>query len=121
MPNVLIREGTTTSLWQSSYSSLSPRKSCCDNVLDSSNNSYTQIALLISNTDIWKLQTATMASADVQGQLGQVLINFSTNGAFPEEESVSAAYVQKPFLAPALEALSAARSELEVSPTTATL
>jgi hypothetical protein len=59
-----------------------------------------------------------MASAEVQDQLGQVLINFTTNGAFPEEESVSAAYVQKPYLAPALEALSAARSELEVSPPT---
>ncbi|PMD34525.1 centromere/kinetochore protein-like protein zw10 [Hyaloscypha variabilis F] len=54
-----------------------------------------------------------MASAEVQDRLGQVLINFTTNGAFPEEESVSAAYVQKPYLAPALEALSAARSELE--------
>lgn len=57
-----------------------------------------------------------MASAEVQDQLGQVLINFSTNGAFPDEESVSAAYVQKPYLAPALAALSAARSELEVGP-----
>ncbi|KAE9366406.1 centromere/kinetochore protein-like protein zw10 [Stipitochalara longipes BDJ] len=54
-----------------------------------------------------------MASAEDQDQLGQVLINFTTNGAFPEEESVAAAYVQKPYLAPALEALSAARSELE--------
>lgn len=56
-----------------------------------------------------------MASANVQDQLGQVLIDFSTNGAFPEEESVSAAYVQKPYLAPALAALGAARAELEVS------
>jgi hypothetical protein len=56
-----------------------------------------------------------MATADVQDQLGQVLINFSTNGEFPEEESVSAAYVQKSVLAPALAALSIARSELEVS------
>ncbi|PMD15693.1 centromere/kinetochore protein-like protein zw10 [Hyaloscypha hepaticicola] len=54
-----------------------------------------------------------MATADVQDQLGQVLINFSTNGEFPEEESVSAAYVQKSVLAPALAALSIARSELE--------
>jgi centromere/kinetochore protein ZW10 len=56
-----------------------------------------------------------MASADVQDQLGQVLIDFSTIGAFPEEESISAAYVQKPSLAPALAALGAARAELEVS------
>ncbi|KAH8754433.1 hypothetical protein BGZ57DRAFT_933673 [Hyaloscypha finlandica] len=54
-----------------------------------------------------------MASAAVQDQLGQVLIDFSTNGVFPEEESVSAAYVQQPHLAPALAALSTARSELE--------
>jgi centromere/kinetochore protein ZW10 len=60
-----------------------------------------------------------MASAAVQDQLGQVLIDFSTNGAFPEEESVSAAYVQQPHLAPALAALSTARSELEASPPTA--
>ena len=57
-----------------------------------------------------------MASAAVPDQLGQVLIDFTTNGAYPEEESVSAAYVQKPYLAPALAALSAARTELEVSP-----
>jgi hypothetical protein len=56
-----------------------------------------------------------MSTADGQDQLGQVLINFSTNGAFPEEESVSAAYVQKSALAPALAALATARSELEVS------
>jgi len=56
-----------------------------------------------------------MASAKVHDQLGQVLIDFSTNGAFPEEESVSAAYASKPLLAPALAALSAAKSELEVS------
>ena len=60
-----------------------------------------------------------MASAAVQDQLGQVLIDFSTNGVFPEEESVSAAYVQQPHLAPALAALSTARSELEASPPTA--
>lgn len=55
-----------------------------------------------------------MASADGQNQLGQVLIDFSTNGTFPEEESISAAYVQRPYLAPALAALGAAREELEV-------
>ena len=55
-----------------------------------------------------------MAST-TQDQLGSVLIDFSTKGAFPEEESISAAYVQKPSLAPALAALSAARTELEVS------
>lgn len=58
--------------------------------------------------------TRRMATADGQDQLGQVLINFSTNAAFPEEESVSAAYVQKSALAPALAALATARSELEV-------
>jgi hypothetical protein len=55
-----------------------------------------------------------MASANFHDQLGQVLIDFSTNGAFPEEEAVSAAYIQKPLLAPALAALGTARAELEV-------
>jgi hypothetical protein len=75
---------------------------------------------LISLSKLLELPNfSKMASAAVQDQLGQVLIDFSTNGAFPEEESVSAAYVQQPYLAPALAALSTARSELEASPPTA--
>jgi hypothetical protein len=78
------------------------------------------VARLISLSELLELPNLSkMASAAVQDQLGQVLIDFSTNGAFPEEESVSAAYVQQPYLAPALAALSTARSELEASPPTA--
>lgn len=57
---------------------------------------------------------ANMASAGVQENFGQVLVDFSTNGAFPEEESVSAAYMESSILPEALVVLSNAKSELEV-------
>ncbi|KAH7408986.1 centromere/kinetochore protein-like protein zw10 [Cadophora sp. MPI-SDFR-AT-0126] len=45
--------------------------------------------------------------------LGQVLVDFSTNGAFPEEEAVSAAYVDSPMVSAALAVLQNAKAELE--------
>ncbi len=55
-----------------------------------------------------------MASSDIQAQLGQALVDFSTNGAFPQEEAVSAAYVEDSALPAALVALDNAKSGLEV-------
>lgn len=55
-----------------------------------------------------------MSSPEVQDQLGQVLIDFSTNGRFPEEEKVSSAFAESSILPSALDALSTAKSELEV-------
>lgn len=49
------------------------------------------------------------------GVLGGILIDFSTKGSFPEEESVSAARVEESALPAALVALNAAKTELEVS------
>jgi centromere/kinetochore protein ZW10 len=62
-----------------------------------------------------------MASPNVQGQLGQVLIDFSTDGRFPEEEAISSAYAETSVIPSALEALSFARSDLEVLSTIYTL
>jgi hypothetical protein len=55
-----------------------------------------------------------MASSKPQSQLGQVLINFSINGAFPEEEAVSAAYAEPSALPAALVAVRDAKVALEV-------
>ena len=55
-----------------------------------------------------------MASSDIQAQLGQTLVDFSANGAFPEEEAVSAAYVEDSALPVALVALGNAKAGLEV-------
>jgi centromere/kinetochore protein ZW10 len=57
-----------------------------------------------------------MASSKPQSQLGQVLIDFSTNGAFPEEEAVSAAYAEPSALPSALIAVRDAKVALEVRP-----
>jgi centromere/kinetochore protein ZW10 len=55
-----------------------------------------------------------MASSKPQSQLGRVLIDFSTNGAFPEEEAVSAAYAEPSALPSALVAVRDAKVALEV-------
>jgi centromere/kinetochore protein ZW10 len=55
-----------------------------------------------------------MSSPSAQDKLGQVLVNFSANGAFPDEEDVSAAFVTNSILPTALEFLSTAKLELEV-------
>jgi protein transport protein DSL1/ZW10 len=55
-----------------------------------------------------------MASSKPQSQLGQVLIDFSTNGAFPEEEAVSAAYAEPSALPSAVVAVRDAKVALEV-------
>ncbi|TVY34374.1 Centromere/kinetochore protein-like protein [Lachnellula occidentalis] len=47
------------------------------------------------------------------GVLGSILVDFSTKGSFPEEESISAARVEESALPGALVALRAAKSELE--------
>ena len=49
------------------------------------------------------------------GVLGSILVDFSTKGTFPEEESVSAAPVEESALPGALAALNTAKIELEVS------
>ncbi|KAH8804607.1 centromere/kinetochore protein-like protein zw10 [Xylogone sp. PMI_703] len=54
-----------------------------------------------------------MTSMEVQNQLGRILIEFSRNGSFPEDEAVSATVVQGSALPGALEALSAAKADLE--------
>ncbi|TVY41445.1 hypothetical protein LSUB1_G002283 [Lachnellula subtilissima] len=51
-----------------------------------------------------------MASTKV---LGSILVDFSTKGSFPEEESVSAARVEESALPGALAALNTAKTELE--------
>jgi centromere/kinetochore protein ZW10 len=55
-----------------------------------------------------------MASPKPRSQLGQVLIDFSTNGTFPEEEAVSAAYAEPSALPSALVAVRDAKAALEV-------
>lgn len=55
-------------------------------------------------------------SSFTEADLGQVLVDFSTNGAFPEEEAVSAAYVNSPMVSAALVVLQDAKSALEVRP-----
>ena len=57
-----------------------------------------------------------MSSFNDQDQLGQALVDFSTNGLFPEEEAVSATHVNSSTVSAALAALNAARADLEVSP-----
>ncbi|KAG4438487.1 hypothetical protein IFR05_006010 [Cadophora sp. M221] len=52
-------------------------------------------------------------SSSTEADLGQVLVDFSTNGAFPEEEAVSAAYVNSPMVSAALVVLQDAKSALE--------
>ena len=53
-----------------------------------------------------------MASSRV-AELGQVLVDFTVNGTFPQEEAVSAAKVTAAALADALEVLNDARGDLE--------
>jgi hypothetical protein len=60
-----------------------------------------------------------MASTEIQALLGQTLIDFSINGAFPGEESISAATIEASALPAALVALSDAKAELEVGRTPA--
>jgi centromere/kinetochore protein ZW10 len=55
-----------------------------------------------------------MASGSHETPLGDALIRFSVDGQFPEEEAVSAAYVEDSALPIALKALNDAQSELEV-------
>jgi protein transport protein DSL1/ZW10 len=55
-----------------------------------------------------------MSSSDIQARLGQTLIDFSSNGIFPEEEAVSAATLDDSALPAALVALNDAKAELEV-------
>ncbi|KAH7306101.1 centromere/kinetochore protein-like protein zw10 [Rhexocercosporidium sp. MPI-PUGE-AT-0058] len=52
-------------------------------------------------------------SSSTQADLGQVLVDFSTNGAFPEEEAVSAAHVNSPMVSAALVVLQDAKAALE--------
>ncbi|CZR67503.1 uncharacterized protein PAC_17402 [Phialocephala subalpina] len=54
-----------------------------------------------------------MALAKYDNQIAQALVDFSTSGAFPEEEHISAAYVNSELLPIALGALNTAKAELE--------
>ncbi|EKD13112.1 centromere kinetochore protein [Drepanopeziza brunnea f. sp. 'multigermtubi' MB_m1] len=54
-----------------------------------------------------------MSYPNVQDQLGQVLIDFSIHGTFPEEDAVSSAYVDSSTVSAALETLNRAKAELE--------
>jgi hypothetical protein len=55
-----------------------------------------------------------MASANIQARLGDALVNFAENQAFPEEEEISAASLESSTLQPALTALNNAKIALEV-------
>lgn len=56
-----------------------------------------------------------MSLAKLDDKIAQSLVDFSTSGAFPEEEAISAAYVASALLPTALGALNTAKEELEVS------
>jgi centromere/kinetochore protein ZW10 len=56
-----------------------------------------------------------MSTSNAPEELGQVLVDFSTNGTFPENESISAAHVDNSILPAALAALQNAKEELEAS------
>ncbi|KAF8850831.1 hypothetical protein BDZ45DRAFT_184064 [Acephala macrosclerotiorum] len=54
-----------------------------------------------------------MGLAKFDNQIAQSLVDFSTSGAFPEEEAISAAYITSELLPTVLGALNTAKSELE--------
>ncbi|KUJ07758.1 centromere/kinetochore protein-like protein zw10 [Mollisia scopiformis] len=54
-----------------------------------------------------------MSATKLDNQIGKALVDFSANGAFPEEEAISAAYVTSTLLPTVLGALGEARTELE--------
>ncbi|CAL3964411.1 unnamed protein product, partial [Diplocarpon coronariae] len=54
-----------------------------------------------------------MASSNAQDRLGKVLVDFSTDGTFPEEEDVAAARVDSATVSAAMVALGIAKAELE--------
>jgi len=57
-----------------------------------------------------------MSLDGLQSKLGPTLVDFSKDGAYPEEEAVAAAYVEKSAFPLALKFLGDAKAELEVSP-----
>lgn len=56
-----------------------------------------------------------MSPTEPVGAVGRALVDFTTNGAFPEED-VSSLQLSSEQLAPAVEALAQAKSKLEVCP-----
>lgn len=56
-----------------------------------------------------------MTSNEPVGAVGQALVDFTTNGAFPEED-VSSLKLSSGELSPAVQALAEAKSKLEVCP-----
>lgn len=56
-----------------------------------------------------------MSANDTPGALGDALVAFTTSGAFPEEH-VSSLQLDSKQLPPAIQALSEAKSKLEVCP-----
>lgn len=55
-----------------------------------------------------------MTPSNAQDQLGKALIDFSTDGKFPEDESVPAAILEGSALSEALRLLNNAKAALEV-------
>lgn len=67
----------------------------------------------------WKLSGACtvdfrMSAVQTQDALAKTVIGFSRDGVFPEEDEVSAMYVQSSALPATLEALAGAKEDLEV-------
>lgn len=56
-----------------------------------------------------------MSSQDVGLQIGPVLVDYSSNGIFPEDESVAAAHIEDALLPDALNVLNDSKAALEVS------
>jgi centromere/kinetochore protein ZW10 len=56
-----------------------------------------------------------MVSEDIQARIGPAIVDYSENGAFPEEETLAAASVGDSVLPAALKALNDAKLDLEVS------
>lgn len=57
-----------------------------------------------------------MSSTESAGAVGRALVDFTTNGAFPEDD-VSSLKLSSEELSPAIKALAEAKSQLEVCPT----
>jgi hypothetical protein len=55
-----------------------------------------------------------MSAAQGQDVLARTIVSFSRDGIFPEEDEVSAMHVQSSALPAALDALAAAKADLEV-------
>ena len=55
-----------------------------------------------------------MPSPEIQARIGLAIVEYSSNGTFPDEESVAAAHIEDAVLLKALSLLNTAKSDLEV-------